>query len=217
VKSHLQECYRLLLAPIESDLQAGHLIVAPHGVLHHLPFHALFDGEQYVGDRFSISYTPSASIYYLCCNKSRIPSAGALVLGIPDSSAPHILEEVRAVASVLSEAELYVGAGATGKVFRARAPRSRFVHIATHGRFREDSPMLSSIDLGDSQVSLLDLYELNLPAELFTLSGCGTGLNVGVGGDELLGWSEDYFTPALAACWERCASINRVNRATVSS
>jgi CHAT domain-containing protein len=47
--------------------------------------------------------------------------------------------------------------------------------------------MFSSISLGTSQLSLFDLYHLNLPSELVTLSGCGTGLNVVVGGDELIG------------------------------
>jgi CHAT domain-containing protein len=36
-------------------------------------------------------------------------------------------------------------------------------------------------------LTLLDLYQLRLSCELATLSGCSTGLNVVVGGDELLG------------------------------
>ena len=47
--------------------------------------------------------------------------------------------------------------------------------------------MFSSIRLGNSLVSLFDLYQLNLQAELVTLSGCGTGMNVVIGGDELIG------------------------------
>ena len=47
--------------------------------------------------------------------------------------------------------------------------------------------MFSSISLGNSDLSLFDLYDLSLPCELVTLSGCGTGLNVVVGGDEQLG------------------------------
>jgi CHAT domain-containing protein len=70
---------------------------------------------------------------------------------------------------------------------RQKGAGSRFIHIATHGWFRQDNPMFSSISLGNSQLSLFDLYHLSLPAELVTLSGCGTGLNVVVGGDELLG------------------------------
>jgi tetratricopeptide (TPR) repeat protein len=184
---HLREFYRQLIAPMERHLKAAHLIIAPHGFLHYLPFHALFDGERYLGDRFSISYTPSASVYYLCSTKDAPPAAGALVLGVPDPSAPHILDEVKTVASVLSNAEVFTGAEATLEVLREKGPECRFVHIATHGSFRQDNPMFSSISLGNSQLSLFDLYQLNLPAELVTLSGCGTGLNVVVGGDELLG------------------------------
>ena len=47
--------------------------------------------------------------------------------------------------------------------------------------------MFSGIRLGDSYLSLYDLYQMKLPAELVTLSGCSTGLNVVSAGDELLG------------------------------
>ena len=72
-------------------------------------------------------------------------------------------------------------------MLRERGADARYIHIATHGWFRQDNPMFSSISLGNSQLSLFDLYHLNLPSELITLSGCGTGLNVVVGGDELMG------------------------------
>lgn len=47
--------------------------------------------------------------------------------------------------------------------------------------------MFSAIRLGDSHLTLLDLYKLQLPAELVTLSGCSTALSVVAAGDELLG------------------------------
>ncbi len=47
--------------------------------------------------------------------------------------------------------------------------------------------MFSGIRLGDGILSLYDLYQLRLPAELITLSGCATGLSVVANGDELLG------------------------------
>jgi CHAT domain-containing protein len=111
----------------------------------------------------------------------------SLILGVPDPNAPHILDEVRAVAPVLPNPEVLLGPEATSEALRRKGPGCRFVHIATHGLFRQDNPMFSSIRLGDSQLNLFDLYQLDLPAELVTLSGCGTGLNVVVGGDELLG------------------------------
>ena len=187
--AHLHESHEQLIAPIADDLKrAGHLIVAPHDFLHYLPFHALPDDRgQALGERFTISYTPSASVYYLCSTKQAGAPGGSLVLGIPDPAAPQIEDEVRAVAGVLPASEVFLGAAATAEVLRERGAQSRFVHIATHGWFRQDNPLFSSIRLGDSNLNLFDLYQLNLPCELVTLSGCGTGLNMVVGGDELLG------------------------------
>ena len=187
--SHLKEFHDHLLAPVEKHLKgARHLIVAPHDFLHYIPFHALpgEDGRP-VGERYSFSYAPSASVYYLCASKPAPTGGGNLVFGVPDPVAPQILDEVRAVSSVLGDADVYIGAEATDEVLRQKGPSSRLVHIATHGWFRQDNPMFSSISLGNSHLSLFDLYQLNLPCELVTLSGCGTGLNVVVGGDELLG------------------------------
>ena len=61
------------------------------------------------------------------------------------------------------------------------------IHIATHGYYRKDNPMFSAIRLGDSYLSLYDLYELSLPVDLITVSACATGSSVVVEGDELLG------------------------------
>ena len=47
--------------------------------------------------------------------------------------------------------------------------------------------MFSGIRLGDAYLNLYDLHELKLNAELITLSGCATGMNVVSPGDELLG------------------------------
>ena len=108
-------------------------------------------------------------------------------MGVPDASTPFIVDEVQAVASVLPDPQVFLGAEATAGQLQSHGAESRFVHIATHGMFRRDNPMFSSIRLGDGPLSVYDLYELRLSAELVTLSGCGTGLSVVVGGDEQLG------------------------------
>src|SRR5207244_2643370 len=53
--------------------------------------------------------------------------------------------------------------------------------------FRRDNPMFSSIQLGDTWLSLFDIYNLKTSASLVTLSGCGTGMSSVIAGDELLG------------------------------
>jgi CHAT domain-containing protein len=72
-------------------------------------------------------------------------------------------------------------------VLRTDGLHARLIHIATHGTFRQDNPMFSGIRLGNSYLSLYDLYQFKFDAELVTLSGCATGLNVIAAGDELLG------------------------------
>jgi CHAT domain-containing protein len=191
-QNHLHGLFKLLLEPIRGSLSRGHLVIAPHGILHNLPFHALFDGRQYLIDEFTVSYAPSASVYSLCQARSAAVDTaslarGSLVLGIPDPAVPFVQEEVEAVADCLPNSELLLGDRATVERLRQKGPCSRFIHIATHGYFRRDNPMFSGIRLGDSYLSLYDLYQLNLPAELVALSGCSTGLNVVAAGDELLG------------------------------
>ncbi|HWZ81366.1 MAG TPA: CHAT domain-containing protein [Terriglobales bacterium] len=186
-QGHLASLYQELIAPIADLLQAKHLVFAPHGLLHHIPFHALYDGENYLTDKFSVSYAPSASVYALCREKAANPSGTSLILGIADAQAPLILEEVEALGRILPDAKLFVGEAASEAVLRTHGPTSKIVHIATHGYFRQDNPMFSSIRLGDSYLSLYDLYHFTLPAELVVLSGCATGRNTVTPGDELMG------------------------------
>ena len=187
VQAHLRQLYEEVFAPVRTHLSARHLVIVPHGVLHYLPFHALLDGTGYLIDSFTISYAPSASIFAHCQEKPAHPNGKSLVLGIPDARAPLILEEVRAVAKILPDAQLFVGAQANEQLLRDEGLQSRLIHIATHGKFRQDNPMFSGIRLGDAYLNLYDLYQLKLNVELVTLSGCATGMNVVTPGDELLG------------------------------
>lgn len=186
-QSHLKNLYQELIAPIRHQLNSKHLVFVQHGLLHYVPFHALHDGESYLVDRFSISYAPSASVYALCQSKAVNATGDPLILGIPDAQTPSIQTEVDALSTMFPGAKVYVGENATEAVLRAHATSSRIVHIATHGYFRQDNPMFSSIRLGNSHLSLYDINHLKLPAELVVLSGCATGLNVITPGDELIG------------------------------
>ncbi|MGH9629353.1 MAG: CHAT domain-containing protein, partial [Bryobacteraceae bacterium] len=186
-EKHLRELYDDLMGPVRPLLKGRHLILVPHGLIHYLPLHALHDGDDYLIDRFTVSYAPSASIYTLCRRRATTSCGRSLILGIHDSKAPWIHQEVQEVAAVVPEACLFLGSEASQQVLRELGPQSRLIHVATHGIFRGDNPMFSAVRLGDSYLSLYDLYNLRLPVELFTLSGCATGLNVVAAGDELIG------------------------------
>ena len=184
---HLHELYRMLVLPLAGKLTNPRLLVVPHGPLHYIPFHALFDGGSYLIDRFTVTYAPSATMYTICQRKREAATGPPLLLGVPDKRAPSILHEIRSVASVLPQARVRLGRDATAHELKTAGASSRLIHIATHAVFRGDNPMFSSVRLADCYLNIYDLYQLHLPAELLTLSGCGTGLSVVAAGDELLG------------------------------
>lgn len=186
--SHLRELYDRLIDPVRAYLTGDHLVVAPHGFLHYVPFHALKDpGGASMIESFSFSYAPSGGVFHLSVAKRQTFEDRALVMGVADELAPNILDEVRAVAETLPRARLLEGEAADEQALREHGDGCRWLHIATHGIFRRDNPMFSAIQLGTSRLSLFDLYNLRLNTEMVVLSGCGTGLNAVLGADELLG------------------------------
>jgi CHAT domain-containing protein len=186
-QAHLLELYNELIAPLRSRLSAKHLIVVPHGILHYLPFHALFDGDSYLVDSFTISYAPSAGIFALCERKPSVATGPPLVIGVPDPRAPFIQNEAESVAHALPDAQVVIGAEQGETALREKGAVGRLIHIATHGQYRPDSPLFSGIRLGTGYLNLYDLHWFQLNADLVTLSGCATGMNVVGAGDELLG------------------------------
>jgi hypothetical protein len=204
--NHLCALFQELLAPVWPAIRGRHLLIVPHGVLHYVPFHALFDGQRHVVDTSSVSYAPSASVYARCHTQPPVESDGALVMGVPDEKTPFIELEARAVAGALPGARLFLGADATEQALRTHGGRSRFVHIASHAYFRPGSPMFSSLQLSDADLNVHDLYHLRMPAELVTLSGCATGAGIATGGDELLGITRGLFCAGartlLVSLWD---------------
>ena len=183
----LGRLHEALIAPFRDQLDGRHLVIAPHGFLHTLPFHALRDGDDYLVDEFSVSYAPSGTVLHLCSVREAKPGHGALVMGVPDEKAPLIEEEARAVANILPDSTLLLGDRASHENLVRYGEDRRVIHIATHGLLRRDNPMFSAIRLGSSRLSVFDLYKLKLRADLVVLSGCSTGLSSVRGSDELVG------------------------------
>src|SRR5271166_2229254 len=187
IDANLAGLYSDLIAPVRAHLRGRHLVIVPHGLLHLLPFHALTRDGTALLDEFEISFAPSASVLAWLLKKEPVSGSESLVVGVPDPLAPHIQREAEIVASNLENATLLLGESATQESLWSFAPRARNIHIAAHGYFCQENPMFSSIRLGDSSLTLIDLYQLTLSTDLVALSGCGTGINVVLGGDELLG------------------------------
>jgi CHAT domain-containing protein len=204
LSNHLSRLHQALLAPILDHIpETTHtLIFAPHGFLHSLPFAALGCVDSPLGTRFQIIRTLSASAYVsasfqhlrqIAHSQESVPHRPSVVMGVPDHRAPLIESEVHQIAALLPHAQLHLGSQATLDVLRNNGVNASVIHIASHGMFRSDNPMFSSIRMGDGNLNLYELQQMRLPAELVTLSGCSTGVHVVLGGDELIGLSRGFF------------------------
>ncbi len=191
VASYLERLYETLVLPLESSIRERRLVVVPHGTLHSVPFHALGADAPW-GDSHLISYSPSATSLWLCSRARPCETSGFLVVGAPDERAMHIESEVSTLRDAHSSADVLLGASATSSAFLAKAPEYRYLHVAAHGTFRRDSPMFSFLQLSDSRLSLADVYQLRLQAELVTLSSCESGVGLVSGADELIGFSRGF-------------------------
>jgi CHAT domain-containing protein len=187
VEQCLDKLYCLLIQPIENLLDGAHLIVVPHDTLHYVPFHALRDRGQYLIDRFTVSYAPSASVWWCCMKSEPVQSGSATIIGVPDHRAPLIADEVNRLYEMLPDARLFYGARATRHVISQEVTKSHCVHFASHVIFRPDQPMNSSLTLADGALTAMDLYSMKCHTNLVTLSGCNSGMSTLAEADELLG------------------------------
>jgi CHAT domain-containing protein len=184
---HLNALHAALVEPLLREIETPHVTIVPHGMLHFLPFHAFFDGQQYLIDRFEVSYAPSASVLRYCMENPEIVGASPLIVGVADELAPMVDEEVRTLGKLFPDSRIISGEAATRAAFSEAAQAASFVHVATHANFRHDNPMFSSFKLADGYVTALDLFSMNCRTNLVALSGCQSGLAEVSGGDDLLG------------------------------
>ena len=194
---------RPLLGAPSSDPQK--LTIIPHGLLHRVPFHALFDGEAYFLDRFEVSYAPSATVFSLCQKLTSRSLDRALIMSVADPLIPNVADEARAVASHLPGAEILADGRATTSAIRERAPGCGILHLACHGMFRADNPMFSSLRLHDGWLTASDVLQLDLEGAIVTLSACESARNQVLAGDELVGLARGFLgagaSTLVASLW----------------
>ncbi len=182
-RKQLTALHNLLIAPLLPYISnSTQLIVAPDGILHALPFHALFDGNRYLLEEHEIVYTPAATVLEMCLSTHSSAQSVAL-FGYDSAGLKAVNREIDQVATLLPTAECFIGDIATTENFLHKAPLARMLHVASHAAFRSDSPMLSSLALADRRLTLAEIAQLALKCELVVLSGCETGYGKMQGAD----------------------------------
>jgi CHAT domain-containing protein len=199
--------YKRLLEPMRSSIRGKDLLIVPHGTLHYLPFAALHDGERYLVQGRSIRYLPSATLLGLlpaARNQATKDSINKLlILGNPDLGdasldLPSAQTEAQDLQGMFNRnSELFVRREATETLLKERAQDFSHVHIASHGEFSADAPLLSRLklakdDRNDGMLSVSEIYGLRLNANLVMLSACETGLGSVSNGDDVVGLTRGF-------------------------
>ena len=206
----LHRLYQNLIEPIAVFVEPAHtLYIVPHGLLHYVPFHALYeprsDGQRYLLERDQgirrIIYAPSATTLFEYCQRKPVSQGeGCLALGYDGQTLSMAEAEAQAVVAVLG-GESRCGEEATREVLLTQASRYRYIHLSCHGWFNATWPMASSLLLADQTMDVFTvLRELRLNADLVCLSACETGQSHIMQGDELVGLTRAFLyagTPSL--------------------
>jgi CHAT domain-containing protein len=213
----------ILLSPVlDRGLLTGidHLYLVPHGVLNYLPFALLptqnADQQQPLIARYTLAYLPSATSLALATRDYQ-QSPTLLAMAPEVSRLAHAPEEVRSIGALYSpNAEVLIGVQATESKFKRQAGKFQVLHLATHGYFNKDNPMLSGLQLeadkfNDGLLEVHEILELRLNSDLVTLSACRTGLGSGYfsdipAGDDFVGMTRAFLqvgsASVLATLWE---------------
>jgi hypothetical protein len=151
----LERFYRVLVAPMIDTLgRYRRWIVVPHGPLHYLPFHALYDGRAYLLEQAAISYLPAAG-FLRYASEARPAGSGWVSVGHSfGGRLPNALYEAQSIADLAGVQPLLEGA-ATLAACRAAITACRALHLAAHGEFRADNPLFSGLALADGWLSLV--------------------------------------------------------------
>jgi tetratricopeptide (TPR) repeat protein len=180
------------------------LVIVPTGSLHALPWTSLPTCAAR-----AVSVTPSARLWLAAANAAAsaaesAPDSGAA--GTVASSATghgtvlmagpglaHAEPEIAALAARYPDATVLSGTDATAASAARALDGAALAHVATHGRFRADHPLFSSLDAFDGPLYVYDLERLGSTPQLLVLSACESALSGVRPGDELMGLASAVF------------------------
>lgn len=183
-----------LLAPLDLD-SACPLVVVPTGALHRLAWSLL---PSCAGR--SVEVAPSAALWAKASTSAAVPDArgdeagneaghavGNAVVLVAGPGLPGAAGEVRALQQAYPEARCLSDDEATVEAVAAALDGAATAHVAAHGTFRSDNPMMSSLRLADGPLTVYDLERLRRPPARLVLSACDAAVSDVRVGDELMG------------------------------
>ncbi|MEB3336089.1 MAG: CHAT domain-containing protein [Leptolyngbyaceae bacterium] len=223
--SRLQELHQILIQPISdllpTDPQAQ-VIFVPQGALFLVPFVALQDREgKYLIEKHTIRTAPAIQVLNLTHQQQQKVRQAKLqdvvIVGNPTMpkvpsrlgedpqqlpELPGAEQEARAIASLL-KTQAAIGQQATKSWVLEQMPKSRLIHLATHGLLDDFKGLgvpgviaLAPSGKEDGLLTSSEILGLQLNAELVVLSACDTGRGR-ITGDGVIGLSRSFIAAGV--------------------
>ncbi|NEP58418.1 MAG: CHAT domain-containing protein, partial [Symploca sp. SIO2G7] len=211
--SAAKELYQMLITSIEPDLQAAGidtLLFSVNDRMRSLPFAALYDGKQFLGEKYQIALIPSVTLTN--ASYETLQDFPVLAMGSSDfqkfglDPLPAVPVEVEVITKQLWQGSAFLNQAFTFNNLQTQRQENayRLIHLATHAKFSDKD---AYIQLWDRKLRLDSMRELELynqpQVELLVLSACETA----IGNEEAeMGFAGLAFRTgvktALASLWE---------------
>jgi CHAT domain-containing protein len=200
----------ILLDGVFDQIKTNKIYIVPHGILHYLPFQTLTYRSSYLIEKYQIGYIPSATALKYVLAKRKEKAVDLLAFGNPELNTPQMQlpfaeKEVRGLKRIYPGAKILIGEDASEASFKQQAGAHGIVHVASHGEFNSNTPLLSCLRLSagngeDGRLETREIFGLNLDAYLVTLSACNTAIGKLTKGDDVVGLARAFIfagTPSI--------------------
>ncbi|MBE9194039.1 CHAT domain-containing protein [Synechocystis sp. LEGE 06083] len=181
-----KKLYDWLIAPLADELKAhgiDTLIFCVGPKLRSLPFAALYDGEQFLAEKYAITRIPGFNLTEW--GPTDLSQAEILAMGSSEFSdaepLPGVALEIANITPQPWPGVAILNQQFTVKNLQAARQQQPFalVHLATHAEFNTGSPADSYIQFVNSRLNLKEIRNLQWqdpPVDLLVLSACTTAL-----------------------------------------
>lgn len=208
--------YEEIFKPLEPMITTKNVTIVPHGALHYVPFSALITDKDYLLDTYAIRVLPSSSVLQFLQTKRGGQIGDLIVFGNPDLNDPKLdlpfaQSEALAITKGNPKAKVLLRKEASKTAVKKFGDQFRYVHFACHGIFNADKPLESGLLLSkdnqtDGMLTVNELYDMRLNADLVTLSACETALGKVSSGDDVVGFTRGFLyagtNSIVSSLWE---------------